>query len=83
MKKLLNAEYLFSAETPDGIVTIDVIIDFKHQRYSLTEPQQEGVFWGDRDDIVADSIKAKLIHTEIMPFLAEQFNFAEPDENFN
>jgi len=81
MKKLINAEYLFSAETPTGLVTVSVYICYDLKKYSINEPQQEGVFWGDRDDIVEDSIKAKLIHTEIMPFLAQQFNFAEPDEN--
>jgi hypothetical protein len=80
MKKLLNAEYLFSAKTPTGIVTVSVYIYYHLGKYAINEPTQEGVFWGDRDDVVADSIKAKLIHTEIMPFLAEQFNFAVTKE---
>jgi hypothetical protein len=81
MKKLLNAEYIFSAETPTGLVTVDVTIDYDRKKYGITEPSQEGIFWGDRNDIVEDSIKAKLIHTEIMPFLAEQFNFAESKDH--
>lgn len=81
MKKLLNSEYIFY--TKKG-VAVNVIIDYQNKKYSLTETKdgisQEGLFWGDRIDIVDDSDKAKLVHDEIMPFIAEQFNFA-PDEN--
>lgn len=79
MKKLLNSEYIFSAETPTGLVTVSVTIDYDRKKYGITEPHQEGVFWGDRNDIVEDSIKANLINDEVMPFIANELNFA-PDE---
>jgi hypothetical protein len=82
MKKLLNAEYLFSAETPTGLITVSVYIYYDLGKYSINEPCQEGVFWGDRNDIVEDSIKAKLIHKEIIPFIAHQFDLAA-NENSN
>lgn len=74
MKKLLNAEYIFSAETPTGLLTVTVYIYYDSGKYQINEPSQEGVFWGDRDDIIEDSIKAKLINDEVMPFIAHQFD---------
>lgn len=76
MKKILNSEYIF---TKDG-VSVTVIIDYERQKYSITEPCQEGVFWGDRTDVAKDNIKAALICFEIMPFIYRKLKSKAKDE---
>lgn len=80
MIRQLNAEYIFSSPIPNGVVTVNVIIDYDREKYSITEPCQEGIFWGDRYDIVEDIVKAKLIHEEVMPFIAKELNIITDDE---
>lgn len=75
-KKVLNSEYIF---TKDG-VSVTVIIDYERQKYSITEPCQEGVFWGDRTNVAEDSIKASLICFEIMPFVYRKLRHKATDE---
>ena len=79
-KKILNSDYIF---TKDGI-SVSVLIDYERKKYSITECEegmsQEGVFWGDRTDVAADSIKSALICFEVMPFVTRKLKSKAKDE---
>jgi len=73
MRTLLNAEHEFT----EGEVTLSVILNYDNLTYTITEPHQEGVFYGNTTGIEEGKIKVRLL-TEAMQFISDELSVKEP-----